>query len=403
MNFRFAALLLVTFSSSLLFGSTSGCRDPLATNYDSQATINDGSCLYPLDTVYPVTAIVLDSLAHETSGLIVWNGSIWTQNDDNDTAIHSLDTISGNVQQTLPLTGVVNYDWEEISQDDSYIYIGDFGNNSAGNRTDLHVLRVEKNSLINGFPVIDTIAFSYSNQTNFTASGATDFDCEAMVVSDDSIFLFTKQWVSKQTTLYGFPKIPGTWIADSLTTYNVSGLITGATYVKDKAIVVLTGYNVSFFPFIYLLYDFEGTHFLSGNKRRLATALPYHQTEGVATFDGLNYYISCEQFYHSPIFIDAQLMKFEFSQYLSAYISSLNNIPDENPPTLFEITHLTKNEIEVIYPSSFDGKFYSIFDMSGKLIATGKLQEKSTLINMTGIAEGNYLFNVDGKTVKFIR
>jgi hypothetical protein len=62
---------------------------------------------------------------------------------------------------------VKNTDWEEISQDSSYIYVGDFGNNYQGNRTDLHILRIEKKSFLLNQPIIDTISFSYSNQTDF--------------------------------------------------------------------------------------------------------------------------------------------------------------------------------------------------------------------------------------------
>ena len=58
---------------------------------------------------------------------------------------------------------VENSDWEEISQDDGYIYLGDFGNNT-GDRTDLHILRVEKSSLKSGKPSIDTIWYTYSDQ-----------------------------------------------------------------------------------------------------------------------------------------------------------------------------------------------------------------------------------------------
>ena len=81
--------------------------------------------------------------------------------------------------QQFNITGVENYDWEEISSDSLFIYVGDFGNNVNGNRTDLHILRIEKNSLLINSPVIDTISFTYSDQTDFTPTGSnnTDFDC----------------------------------------------------------------------------------------------------------------------------------------------------------------------------------------------------------------------------------
>jgi len=85
-------------------------------------------------------------------------------------------------------------------QDKDYLYVGDFGNNLNGNRTDLKILRIRKNSVLVNPLKIDTINFSYSNQTNFTPTGTnnTDFDCEAFIVASDSIYLFTKQWISKR-------------------------------------------------------------------------------------------------------------------------------------------------------------------------------------------------------------
>jgi hypothetical protein len=41
---------------------------------------------------------------------------------------------------------VVNKDWEDFTRH-TYFYIGDFGNNVSGNRKDLHILRIEKESL----------------------------------------------------------------------------------------------------------------------------------------------------------------------------------------------------------------------------------------------------------------
>jgi len=96
----------------------------------------------------------------ETSGLILWNKRLWTHNDSEDLNIYALDTINGNILQSVQLTGTVNKDWEEISHDKDYIYIGDFGNNSGGNRTDLKILKISKNSISAGQPVIETINFS---------------------------------------------------------------------------------------------------------------------------------------------------------------------------------------------------------------------------------------------------
>lgn len=261
-------LFLVSLTSSKLFAQIYGCTDPLATNYDFTATNNDGSCTYSVASVTPVISYNLDASLSETSGLISWNDGVWTHNDNTDTNLYSLDTLSGAIMQIVPIGGIVNYDWEEISQDSNYVYIGDFGNNVNGNRTDLKILRIEKNSILANAPMVDTIFFSYSDQIDFTPTGGnnTDFDCEAMIVSSDSIFLFTKQWVSNKTVVYSLPKLPGTYSAIRRSELDVQGMITGATYMESQRLITLCGYTNLLQPFLYLLYDFNQTDFFNGNK-----------------------------------------------------------------------------------------------------------------------------------------
>jgi hypothetical protein len=272
-----------------------GCNDPQVNNYDLSATSNNGCCTY--DTVYvsPCKTMELSMVLEETSGLILWDGLLWTHNDNSDTRLYGIDTANAEIEKTHILWKVENNDWEEISQDDRFIYLGDFGNNS-GERTDLHILRVEKNSLKLGKPAIDTIWFTYSDQTDFSPAGLnqTEFDCEAFVVSSDSIYLFSKQWLSTNTTVYALPKEPGNHVAEKKTTFAIEGLVTGASYLEEKGLLVLCGYSGLVQPFLYLLYDYTDYQFFSGNKRRLNLSLLFHQVEGVATTNGLKYYISNE-------------------------------------------------------------------------------------------------------------
>jgi hypothetical protein len=241
------------------------------------------------------TKKISDSIA-ETSGLIASENLLWTQNDDHDTNIYGLDT-KGKIRKKINLKDVKNIEWEEISQDSLYFYIGDTGNNIAGNRKDLHILRIEKKSLSKTAPAIDTIFFSYDNQTNFEPKkkiNTTDFDCEAFVVSKDSIYLFTKQWVSEKTDVYRLPKKPGIHIAKFKETLNVEGLITGATTLPQQKGVVLCGYSHYMQPFVYLLYGYKDNDFSTGNKRKIKISLIFHQIEAIATEDGQLFYITNE-------------------------------------------------------------------------------------------------------------
>jgi hypothetical protein len=302
-----------------------GCTDPLSKNFNPIATKNDGSCLYTSETVEPVFSKELSRELEETSGLIQWGNILITHNDDTDTNLYALDTLTGLITQKLPLPGVINKDWEEIAQDSTHMYIGDFGNNATGKRTDLKILKISKDSLMAGRAEANIITFTYSDQ-DMSASNArdkTDFDCEAMVITRDSIYLFTKQWNSHKTSLYALPKEPGTYVAQLKGTHDVDGLITGATYVEDKRLVVLTGYSMTLRPFFYLLYDFSGHDFFSGNKRKVNLKMRFHQVEGIATSDGLTFYITNEAIIKRPIInTKQQFHKFDLSPYLSTYLNT---------------------------------------------------------------------------------
>jgi hypothetical protein len=272
-----------------------GCTDPLASNFDPTAIDDDSSCIY--DTIYvsPDWTIELSEKINETSGLILWDGDLWTMNDDADTRLYRLDTATGDITGEYTLPGVVNQDWEDLAQDEDYIYVGDIGNN-LGNRRNLHILRIEKLSLTSGDPSIDTIWFSFSDQHNFEPSGAnqTEFDCEAMVVSSDSIYLFTKQWLTGFTTRYSMPKLPGNFVAQKRDDFDTKGQVTGACFLEQEKVLALCGYTGLTIPFLYLFYDYPGDDFFAGKRKRVNIPLPFHQVEGVTTVDGVRYYLSNE-------------------------------------------------------------------------------------------------------------
>ncbi|MCR4965765.1 MAG: hypothetical protein K6A41_08935 [Bacteroidales bacterium] len=328
----FIAFFILLISTAWSQEQVCGCTDPLAHNYDTNATVNDGSCKYALSRIKAKSLGRLDSLVTGSSSLFYWNNSYWTYNDHNDNCIYGIDSTNGSTLETVCFKKIKNQDTEEISQDSLYLYFGDIGNNS-GNRRNLQILRVDKKSIVNQQFIIDTIRFSYEDQTDFTKHPqATDFDCEAFIVTDDSIYLFTKQWATAQTTVYSLPNTPGTHIAQRRDSYNVKGLITGATYLPDHQLIVLCGYNYdksnilsALQPFLVLLYDYKDNFFFSGNKRRLEFATPNRaQMECIATSNALDYYVTCEHFQKSVmgfrIDIPAQLMRVDLRDYILPYL-----------------------------------------------------------------------------------
>jgi hypothetical protein len=325
-SFLFFTLL---FFSSHLAAQDFGCTDPLANNYNAAATINNGTCTYNPSATTSVRSWNLPAAINETSGLIFWNDRIWTHNDDTDIHLYELNLDNINNFQKFELIETRNIDWEEIAQDETHIFVGDFGNNSNGNRKNLYILRIEKESLLLGNPKIDSIIFSYSEQIDFLPQGPnnTDFDCEAFVVSRDSIYLFTKEWISQKTSIYVLPKTPGKYFAHFKDNWNIDGMITGATYLEEERLIVLSGYNVLVQPFVYLLYDFRNYNFFSGNKRKIIVNHPFHQMEGITTEDGLIYYISNERLNVPPITINQKLQRFNLTPFLRNYLNSLCDLP----------------------------------------------------------------------------
>ncbi|MEL1242511.1 T9SS C-terminal target domain-containing protein [Flavobacterium flavipallidum] len=315
--FLFLLLSITQIHSQIL-----GCTDPLSKNYNPHATINDGSCIYKKTIIKPEYTLKLSDTLVETSGLITFDNLLWTHNDDTDTTIYGIDSL-GKIKKKVHLEKVTNTDWEEIAQDSSYLYIGDFGNNYQGNRTDLHILRIEKNSFLANKPIIDTISFSYSDQKDFTIQkpNSTNFDCEAFIVSKDSIYLFTKQWKSNKTNIYTLPKQAGNHIAQLKQTIDTKGLVTAATYLESKNLITLCGYTKLGKPFLYLLYDFKNDDFLSGNKRRINLQFSFHQIEGITTTDGLHYYLTNESLIKKPILnVPQQIHYFDLSSLLNSYL-----------------------------------------------------------------------------------
>jgi len=382
------------FPASRLTGQIKGCTDPVAINYNSSATINDGSCIYNPGTAEPLASYLLSETISETSGLIVWNDQLWTHNDNTDTNIYSLDTLDGKITQIYSLVGIKNRDWEEISQDEEYIYLGDFGNN-AGNRRDLKIYRIAKNSLASRSAVIDSIEFSYSDQVNFSpGSNNTDFDCEAFVVAEDSIYLFTKQWISNRTSVYALPKIPGIYIAHLKLSFDVNGLVTGAAYLESKKIIVLSGYSISLDPFLYLLYDFSNHDFFSGNKRKISVLLPFHQTEGITSEDGIKYYITNENFSPNPfISIHQKLHIFDLSPFLGNYLKIRAPLPDSrnnfiiSPVPAHDFIRI-RSYVDIL-PAD-----YTLINLSGQIVLKGRIDSEFSTISISCLAPALYILKI---------
>lgn len=405
-------LFLLFLTAFCVQAQVCGCTDSLAVNYNPNATINDGGCVYATTIITADGVGLLDSLMQGSSSLLYWDNGFWTFNDHNDSCLYHIDSTSAYLMETFCINGLRNDDVEEISQDSLFLYFGDVGNNS-GNRQDLQILRISKVSILHQMVVIDTIRFSYEDQTDFTPNPqATDFDCEAFIVSDDSIYMFTKEWVSTQTTIYSIPKTPGTHIARRHESYNVGGLVTGAAYIPDYHLVVLCGYDYnsvnllsSLHPFIVLLYDFQEDRFFSGNKRRLDFDFSTKaQIEAIATRNALDYYITNEQtsipVMDYMIDIPPTLQRLDLREYLLPYLSQfgISDNPDVVPNLSEENFRIYPNpaidKLNIECPLEYLGADYEIFNLAGQKVAGGILNDKTISLGNRNMPAGQYVLSV---------
>lgn len=243
----------------------------------------------------PLHSFTIDEEIAEGSGLEYWDGRLWIHNDSGSAAkLFALDTSSGRIISVYQFPGVKNGDWEDISQDSSYFYIGDFGNN-RGKRKKVSILRVEKSSLTNSKPIIDSIVFSWPQ--HYPGHRKRNIpDCEAMVVIGDSIFVFTKEKNPRQTTVFSIPKTPGRFVVTYKDSFSTNILVTGATYTPQNKQLVLCGHTVLLKTFLLVFSGFKGTDFFSGKAVRVRVRKSFRQTEGVATTNGKDYFIINEYF-----------------------------------------------------------------------------------------------------------
>ena len=331
--------ILVLISSND-FAQITGCKDPLATNYNATATVNDGSCTYNSQAYTPPIKVdPLDDMISETSGLQMAGGFLWTFNDSGgEAALFKIDTLTKTILQKVYLEGAVNIDWEALAFDGTYFYVGDIGNNYDGGRNDLKIYKFPFIAISNAIanPVItipanqiSVINFYYSDQSQppvTTSNNNTKFDCEAMFVEGGKINLFTKNWIDLNTTHYVINNTnAGNYVAIPLETLATNFLVTDVDKAKGQNLFVLLGYKnvVPGNHYLYLLSDYFGGKYFNGNKRiiNLPDATIMGQAEGLCFKNSTEGYISNEKFVRSSqgftLTVNQKLRTFNLKDFVS--------------------------------------------------------------------------------------
>ena len=238
----------------------------------------------------------LDSTLRENSGIIYWHHLLWTFNDSGGkNELYGLDAKTGELKKIIHLSNATNTDWEDIAQNDKYIFVAETGNN-AGTRIDLQILRLKKseiNKKAEQHLEVEKIFFAFADQDRFEPFFRhNSYDCEALMEWNDSLYVFTKDWVNFKTKAYVMPNVPGSYNLSPIDSFDVKGLIT-AVDINPKGEIAMLGYQ-DFKSFVWLFNKTNSTLF--DNPRFIDLSFMHNaQTEGICFTPRGDLLISCEQ------------------------------------------------------------------------------------------------------------
>lgn len=320
----------------------------------------------------------LDATVSETSGLLYINNTLITHNDSaNTNQLFDIDIETGNVIRTVTVTNATNIDWEDLTQDGTYIYIGDFGN-YQGDRTDLKVYRIAISDYLNNTSVTaDVINFSYADQTDFTTSPfATNFDAESLIHYNNNLYVFTRNWLDGNTNIYELPKMPGTHSISMIDNIVAGGLVSGATLNVLSNTIIITGFDGSG-AFLIELSGFNSGLFSNGSVTKTSIAVPENysfQIEGIYPLNANEYYITAEE----NGALQPALYSFNTST-LSLNEIELTSISFYPNPAKTQIT-LSEENLQT-----------KIYNVTGQLVKTSSKKH----IDVSGLTSGIYIITIE--------
>ena len=346
--------------------------------------------IFSVSTVFSQISDAVEEFAlpgqlNESSGIIFFNNKLLTHNDSGgENKLYELDVNSGLVTRTVTVLNATNVDWEDLAQDDTYIYIGDFGN-YAGDRTDLKIYKISKTDYLNTTNVTaEIIAFNYAAQTSFTNNeNNTEWDAESLIsFNTENLMLFSRNWISGNTKAYLIPKQAGDYAINHLrTTLNSGGLTSGATYNNESKKLFLIGYTQFLQPFVWESENFMGTDIFSGTNTQtsLSANFGFEQIEGITDNGSGKYFITSESFNSSGVSDYGKLISFSEENTLFT-----NNDVVEEPQLFPNPVNTT------LFIKSNTFQKVEIFNIKGALLHSGN----SKTINMQAFNSGIYFVKI---------
>ena len=199
---------------------------------------------------------------NESSGIAKsrnFPGVFWSHNDSQDKprifAIDAegnsiLDSIEGK-EVVIPILGVRNNDWEDITFWGRDILIADLGNNE-NYRRNLEILRFPEPDPYRTSEVKNIIRYQvkYPDQIWHPTPWRKNFDCEAIFTFQDKVYVLTKNRSDDFTKLYRFNELRSDTvnIPELIDRFDSKGKVTAASMSEDESqLAVLTYDNIWLF------------------------------------------------------------------------------------------------------------------------------------------------------------
>ena len=334
----------------------------------------------------------------ENSGLIFYNNNIITFNDSGGEAnLYEINASTGNITRTVTITNATNVDWEDITQDASYIYIGDIGNNN-GNRTDLKIYKIAKIDY-NGsddIAVAEIISYSYADQLDFNSNpNNTNWDAEGLISYGEQLLIFSKNWVDNRVNVYSIPKTNGTYSALLESSYNTNGLITSAEISLNENIIYLIGYSNSQAPFMYTIHGIPNNSldiFSGIISEKVSNIVPLgNQVEAIALFE-----ITPNQ---HRLYISNEKFIFSYEDITIIFPPKLWLIEIDAETITLDVLDITSDLTFTIFPNPLDKTLnlsekvdeIIIFDLLGSIVTKQQYVKKISIENLN---PGHYIAHI---------
>lgn len=245
--------------------------------------------------------MTVDAELREISGIEFDKAQhLWAINDgDNEASLYQVGR-DGSIVRKITIENAKNWDWEDMTQDYfGHFFIGDFGNNDK-DREWLTIYKIENPIDIKTETTkAEIIKFTYPDFSKEAAVNNHNFDIEAFIYYQKSLYLFTKNRTKPfdgKTKIYRIGDHAANHKAEFVSSY------TTCTYVKELCWITSAALSPDRSKLILLdserLWLFEnwyGDDFFSGDVYQIDLGI-VTQKEAVTFYDDNTVIFSDEEF-----------------------------------------------------------------------------------------------------------